>query len=830
MELEESQLFNANCNFKICLEEVKTVGDILENRQMSSLTSEDFSYNNELFRKYLNGSYWLSWIVMNQTYQSDEFSFGERKSIMMKSENSVTFKYFFRPEKMFSYLPKEIISIFPLTFYLCNNEGVFGTLLCDPFNIQDHISSNIQSIKLTFPLQFEHWLPFTPIAVTNTPIEENNFVKSLLLRVRISIETDYQMAPEIPPVITEKKELPLPSPPPKRPATPDPVVEEEPESTDEIEENTLRHFRIHLNLYSLKGLNHPAYLSLQFTYPYFGVTNVIKTPPQYYPMRHEMKIEKGTITYECMTTRSRLKEILSQYPLKLELIQKSHLGNELLGFGLIPLFPVQPVTQCNDPTSTIKYQMSPHSFRCPITQQTFQTFFDYQKHYEKLLVLYKQKEISVVPSREPEIIYANDQFIDLEEYSSGTAINEATSVSGRLFSNQSKLRVISIIEDKGKVGKEIALKVGNGYKMQNGGIYKMNEANPILGFPSNTSAIQPVHTQVKDTLKATVQDQSQYLNSFPTTVFPEGGSSSLVDKLLGSSPNIPPANEYPGMPKNYTPSISLNMNDYDSQNKFIDHLLMDWELFRQKQENEWKKSLYEKEALLKKEIEKEYSQKFYHIIDDMKRSKQEISKLEIRLKTSLELVDKEKLFLTQQKDNLNTIFKQKSNELIILMKKNKLTCNLEIEKFKNEKNNLENNNKILAQQNLVLERKLNLLQENYDNLYQKYKYSNEMKLKEEIISLKNEISNYQEKLAQELKLKENIFLEKEYYRSQMYKLATCLKREREKNNLMIKQELEHLRLEFLAREERYVRKFPQQNFVSNKSKLIGSCSMVIEER
>jgi hypothetical protein len=793
--MDQSQLFSAACTVTIHLEDIKTLANVL----VSRLSVEE----SERFEDLMNETFWLSWIMFDQTFQSHEFKFGPESAVHINSKDSISLKYHFRPETMYSYLPKEIFSMFPLTLYLCKKEGIIGTLLCDPFNVQQHLKEGTENIKLTFPLEYEHWLPFSPVSSPSSsdPRGENNFVKSLLLGIRIAVDTNYQLPKPVPPVIEKQPEvLSRPKTPPRQESPPEqPEPEEEPETNDEIEENSLRHFKIHLNLYSLKGLNHPSYLSLQFTYPYFGITNIVKTPPQYFPMKHEMKIEKGIVSYELMTTRARLKEILLQYPLKLELNQKSHLGNEQLGYGMINLIPVLPVNSNNSP-STVKFQMiPPHSFRCPITQQTFNNIFDYHKHYEKLLTLYKQKEITVLPSREPEIIFAHEQLVDLEEYSSGTTINELSTPTGMLFSNQSKLRVITIIEDKGKVGKEIALKVGSGYRQQNGGIYKMDQSNPVIGIPSISSMQQ-------------TRQNTNYLNSFPSTIYPEGGDRSppsIVDKLLegNRSPSrfASPQSENPNNYTNnsrYTPSISLNLNDYDSQNKFIDHLLMDWELFRSKQENEWKKSLYEKEIFLKKEIEKEYSQKFHHIIDDMKRSKQEISKLEVRLKTSLELIEKEKTFVNQQKENLNNSFKQKSNELMILLKKNKLSCNLEIEKYKNEKVNLENNNKILQQQNLLLERKLNLLQENYDNLYSKYKYSNEMKLKEEIILLKSEIQNSQEKVNQELKLKENLVLEKEYFRSQMYKLATCLKKEREKNNIMVKQELEHLRLEFLAREER----------------------------
>jgi hypothetical protein len=41
-------------------------------------------------------------------------------------------------------------------------------------------------------------------------------------------------------------------------------------------------------------------------------------------------------------------------------------------------------------------------------------------------------------------------------------------------------------------------------------------------------------------------------------------------------------------------------------------------------------------------------------------------------------------------------------------------------------------------------------------------------------------------------------------RSQVHRLALALKREKERNSALARQDLEQLRLEFLAREERYL--------------------------
>ncbi len=55
----------------------------------------------------------------------------------------------------------------------------------------------------------------------------------------------------------------------------------------------------------------------------------------------------------------------------------------------------------------------------------------------------------------------------------------------------------------------------------------------------------------------------------------------------------------------------------------------------------------------------------------------------------------------------------------------------------------------------------------------------------------------------EKRLQSETKLEKEHLRTQMHRLALALKREKEKNASMARQDLEQLRLEYIAREERF---------------------------
>jgi hypothetical protein len=752
--MEEAQLLSAICNLSFSVIEAR-----------STLDSLQFG---ETAKGLVNETYWLSWNIFEETIQSHEFCLGVGVSTYIHSKDVISCKYFFRPANFYRYLPKEIINVFPLTIYLCSKDGIMGSCNLNPFN-----TAYQDSESQKFPLHYESWIGFTPLysASALSKSDVDAFCGSQRISLKLEIETTFQIPSSTiqmevsAPVRTVEDEKPLE----KKEEADQRYQNEfeddegEPETdthlSEDIDDNSSRHFRIHLNFYSLRGLLRPSLLSLQFSYPFFGVSNVIRTLPQFFPQKSEKKVEKGIITYDFLSTRNQLKEILAAHPLSLDVFQKSSLGNEILGFCRFSLFPV------SSSSSSSSVNFLPKCYKCPVTKQSFPSLSEYGVHYKKLISLYKNKQLNLLPSKEPEIIFLHDQSVDILP-----ATNDDNNGLSLFSNNHSKLRIITIIEDIGKVGKEIAMKVESGYKMQNGGVYDIDRIYPLL--------------QIGDNQRPTSDNKhSEYFKQF-LSFLPES-SSSNSSSSSGSSLNINNTN-----------------HESPSYDAFLDHLLMDWELYRRNAESLWKQSLIEKEIAIRREIEKEYAVKFSNTMNDIKTSHEELNKLEVRLKNTAESIDQEKSAFTIQKESFQMVMKQKLSELALFSKKCKNEAKQEVETMKNEKLILEKNLALQQQSMILLEKKYASLQEQYDSLYQKYKYSNEMKLKEEIVNLKYLITSLQEKLTEQDKVKSSVATEKDYFRSQMFKLANCLKKEKEKNSLLVKQELEHLRLEFLAREER----------------------------
>ena len=94
------------------------------------------------------------------------------------------------------------------------------------------------------------------------------------------------------------------------------------------------------------------------------------------------------------------------------------------------------------------------------------------------------------------------------------------------------------------------------------------------------------------------------------------------------------------------------------------------------------------------------------------------------------------------------------------------------------------------------------VEKDYESFRANSRGTPESMLREELSRIKGQLSESRAEVERERRIKSEAMLEKEHYRAQMHRLAVALKREREKSSASARQDLDQLRLEFLAREER----------------------------
>jgi len=424
------------------------------------------------------------------------------------------------------------------------------------------------------------------------------------------------------------------------------------------------------------------------------------------------------ITYETAITKNRLRDIFQTFPMKVDILQRSQLGLELLGYGMVNLLPI--------------LSSQPHSFRCPITQQIFHTLAKYTEHRERLVQQYDCQEIDQLPSATPEIVYTHDTYLELVDQ----RYSQNNTRGGGVLLQSARLRVMVIVEDLGQVGKEIGLAIKPGYTMHAGGFYNQQQLPPA------------------DTCDTDDSDNHNHRN---------------------------------------------NNTHNDMQQE---QLLEDWERWRKEQEILWREELQQKEIQLRKQLQDEHDTILATQLANLQQSQQQVQKLEVKLKASLESIEKQQMKLTLYEEQLQSKHLQKMQEVELLTKrlKNESRQLIEHERLKNTHQQEELATVKLSLQSM--EKKKVMIENEYELLKGKFSKSVTMKLQEEIMVLKTQLMQQTETSKQDHDTITTLQKEKEQYRQQLYQVAQALKREREKNNVLARQELEERRLEFLAREER----------------------------
>eukprot|EP01038_Epipyxis_sp_PR26KG_P008696 gene8696-11750_t len=395
------------------------------------------------------------------------------------------------------------------------------------------------------------------------------------------------------------------------------------------------------------------------------------------------------------------------------------------------------------------YNLEPHSYRCPLTGRTFKSVKDYSKHRGSLIALMHAGRVDHAPPKDPIIIRASDSYCSITPSLESSESNSKPSVEG------AKLRVVVIIEDLGGINSSTALSVKPGYKMHNGGLYE--QQIPVKPFENNNI-------------------------------------NDIID------------------PINQENDINCNCKCHKKTKDEIaiilkterEKLLIDWEGWRRSVESQWREAMQEKEISLKKKLEIESAQVLSERANALNKAQEDVSKLEIRLRGAIDNVERQKSQLLLKEEQMQIRLAQKISELQLLQRRVRDEAKSQIEDSNRKNENLLLEITSLKQSMQMFEKRAKESEKEFENYRMKMRSTPENILREETAKLKAQVSECRTEIERERRLRSECELEKEHYRSQMNRLALALKREREKSSIVARQELEQLRLEFLAREERYV--------------------------
>lgn len=721
-----------------------------------------------------NNNYWLSWNIQDKTYKSDEFSKHDNGPPPLKNVIQFDVRSRREPTKL---IPQEVVDMFPIRVLLCTHHAVLGVANVNPFRVESVEKENITS---TLPFEISEWVDISPFDSSMVGADYFRQGQAAAIKVSLSITSNHTRREddesydgevfeneEVEFTTTEERIEQHSSRRIQFVPKENPELKARQEKYEEEAEadRVPRHYRLSIDMRAIGGLKRPATVSLHYVYPHLGSSMPVRTQPAFVGANSETKVDNGAAVIECIFSREELRGKLADHPLKITALTKSHLGNNILGELSVDLSAVE--------------KMPVHSYRCPMHVKAFKTLAAYRMHREIQYSMKAAGQVEMAPPRDPVVVKALDQFLVFtapRPESRATNFGEnthKTDNNGKATPNYitplaegGKLRLVLILEDMGPVSAEKAVSVKPGYKMHNGAVYDRYGA----GVAANVG-------------------DAHYLE--------EHLSGDVVDHTLGRLAVDPLARGTVGVGEDERP---LNA----AERRTLETLTREWKTWQRAEEEAWRTSCLEKEKAMMKKLESEAAEKIKDRAEELQKAQFGTGKLEVRLRAAIAEVEDQKTKLSLKIKEVDMKGAQKGLEMNLFQRRVRDENKSAVAEEKRKADDLHHQVISLQAALELMERRAKDSERDFEQYRQQLRNSPESVLREETAKLRAQLGECRGEVERERRLRSETELEKEHFRAQMHRLALALKREREKSSVMARQELEQLRLEFLAREERYV--------------------------
>ena len=718
-----------------------------------------------------DGMYWLSWNVQDKTYKSDEFSNHDNGPPMLKIIVKFDVKSKREPTTL---IPREVIDTFPITVLLCTHHAVLGVARVNPFKVESVDKENITS---TMPFELSEWVQIMPFGGSSAGSDRFQQGQTASMKVSLIIssnksqhddesydgetfeneETEYFSEERIEQHSRQRVHY--------KTEILEGIARKVEQHNAKVEDDrALHHYRLSVDMRTIGGLKRPATMSLHYVYPYLGSGIPVRTKHVYVPPNSEIKVDNGAATFECAMSREQLLSTLVDHPLKITALTRTHLGNDILGELTVDLSAVYAKTDV-------------HSYRCPVTNRVFKELSHYNHHREVLHSLKAAGRVEHAPPKDPVIIKALDQIFvftaprpESRAAKFAEGMSKTNPESGKPTPNYitplaegGKLRIVMILEDLGVVSGEMAINVKPGYKMHNGAVYDRYGS----------------HMGVED-VYSLGQDST---------------GDEAVDVTLQRLTEDPLQRGTVGVGEDARPLTPL-------ERRTLEKLKLDWEAWRRATDVQWREAYAEKEALMLKAVEEKAAAKLADRAKDLERAQFEAGKLEVRLRAAIQEVERQKNQMELERKAGDVKIAQRTSELQLIQRRVRDEAKSAIAEEHRRAESLKHQATSLEEALKLMERRAKDSERDFEQYRAQLRNSPESVLREEAAKLRAQLGECRGEVERERRLRTEVELEKEHFRAQMHRLALALKREREKSSVMARQELEQLRLEFLAREER----------------------------
>ena len=203
----------------------------------------------------------------------------------------------------------------------------------------------------------------------------------------------------------------------------------------------------------------------------------------------------------------------------------------------------------------------------------------------------------------------------------------------------------------------------------------------------------------------------------------------------------------------------------------LEMLKRDWENWRRDAEGKWREQLRQREILLRKAMEEETQATLTAKSDDLRRAHEEAGRLEMRLRSTIHAVEKQKAGLILKEDQMNSKLAQKSSELQILERRIRDEARSKVDSETRRADGLTQQLTHLKESLERMEKRAKDAERDFESYRQQVRGLPETKLREEVARLRAQLAETRTEIERERRISGEKELEKEHFRAQMHRLV-----------------------------------------------------------
>ncbi|CBJ32316.1 centrosomal protein 120 [Ectocarpus siliculosus] len=505
-----------------------------------------------------------------------------------------------------------------------------------------------------------------------------------------------------------------------------------------------RRYRMSINLASVKDLENAAYVVACYHYPYFGTSAPVRTSMVWAAPRMDTPLSNSCCTFSFGMSFDRLAATVQDRSMVVSLRNKDRFKEEEVGVVTIPLQDV--------------VESPPQYFRCRDTGKTFTSMAGFKAHLKA-----RQRAGVITPGNasgsSPVEVKVLDRYLTVASVNNERDNNDqvATSPPSSLPSRLCSLRVILLLEDMGPTG----------------------DPNDQANLPGLSQTIDPMRPSSAPPMPLVP----------PTAQSPEARSTG-TGMATGAGAGLPQAAAAAVEAKAARAEAEVD----------LERARVEWERWRVVEEAKFAKRLREKDEALEQKWEAREATRRR----ELSHAQADYSKLEGKLRKALSEVGARERQLKAREESWKTDHAQKLSELQLLQRRlreeTKHQVDLERMKVKALEKQVASHAKSLEDARA----RAAATDEDLERFRQQQRRTPEGGLRQEVYRLGAAKAEAEAQIERERSLKNKALLEKEEYRANIHKLARALRHHQERETTCARREMEQLRLEYLAREERFM--------------------------